>query len=74
MPHTNHPVSTDRVCRCAACDETFSGITTFDQHRVEGRCVNPAEVGLEIQNRTRGSLWADPRAKEAFKRLDSGSQ
>lgn len=40
---------------CAACHRTFSGVTTFDEHRKGNRgCVNPAQIdGLLF----RDGLW-----------------
>lgn len=29
---------------CSACHRTFSGVGTFDKHRVRGRCLDPAEI------------------------------
>lgn len=64
MPQTNHPVTADQVCRCAGCQETFSGIITFDRHRVDGSCCHPSDVGLQIDERPAGTLWADPVARQ----------
>lgn len=35
-----------RTAHCGACHRTFTGITTFDKHRVRHKCIDPATVGL----------------------------
>lgn len=34
------------VCHCsgAGCHETFSGLTWYDAHRVNGKCKDPAKL------------------------------
>lgn len=68
MPKTNHPVSRDRICRCAACGEVFFGVKNFDAHRRESTCIDPSEVGLVIKNWPKGSLWVDPKSKSRVTR------
>jgi hypothetical protein len=41
---------------CAACHDTFTTVTNFDRHRRNGRCVDPASVGLIFKN----GLWRQP--------------
>lgn len=40
---------------CAACHSTFGGVTSFDQHRRDGECVHPTELGLD----ERIGIWLD---------------
>ena len=44
-----------RIAHCAGCCRTFTGPSAFDAHRSVGRCVDPATVGLVLNNRGR---WA----------------
>ncbi|AEH07973.1 MULTISPECIES: hypothetical protein [Protofrankia] len=42
------------AAHCPGCHETFAGVGTgFDAHRVDGRCVPPAQVGLRLD----GGYW-----------------
>lgn len=36
-----------RIAHCGSCHRTFSAVSTFDRHRVKGRCVDPVSIGLE---------------------------
>lgn len=47
------------TAHCSSCHRTFSGITTFDQHRRGGSCTDPAGVGLELSSRSY-ECWANP--------------
>lgn len=40
------------TCHCDGCHHTFTGITTFDQHRRGGACKTPADAGLVLTSRT----------------------
>lgn len=33
-------------CHCTVCHTTFSGLTYFDQHRKNDKCVSPESLGL----------------------------
>jgi len=44
---------------CKVCHETFSGITAFDKHRVNGKCRPPAEVGL-VESKRAYPCWGFP--------------
>jgi len=59
MPTTNAPPGHSR-CVCRSCGETFSGLTAFDKHRRGGRCLDPAELGMEIKMGAKGSWWGLP--------------
>lgn len=52
-------------CHCSACHQTFSGITTFDAHRVanahRGKCKQPARMDL-VKNEK--GIWCVPREEE----------
>jgi hypothetical protein len=32
------------TCHCSACHRTFTGIHSFDKHRMNGKCVHPEHV------------------------------
>lgn len=53
-----------RQCHCSVCHRTFTGISTFDQHRVGGTCViGPRRVLSEKDGvwgswgSTKGKVW-----------------
>lgn len=69
---TNSPRS-----HCTVCHQTFDGVTKFDNHRYEGRCVDPSWFGWELRHgywsskeghdkddRTRDRLAATRAAKQ----------
>lgn len=31
---------------CGVCHQTFGGVRGFDDHRRDGHCLNPAELGM----------------------------
>lgn len=35
-----------RTCHCGGCHKTFSAVSSFDRHRVGGKCRTPADAGL----------------------------
>lgn len=35
---------------------TFGGVTGFDKHRKDGRCLDPADIGFE----ERDLVWREP--------------
>lgn len=48
------------TCHCGGangCHRTFTGVGHFDRHRRDGRCVDPATIGLHL---------VDGRAYEAW--------
>jgi hypothetical protein len=72
----------DGRAHCAGCHRTFSGVTTFDQHRSQagehGTCLDPETVVGKTGDRLlidRGDIWSGPEmsdeAKARFKR-DAG--
>jgi hypothetical protein len=44
---------------CGTCHRSFDDISLFDAHRVDDRCVHPAELGLIS---TRNGIWLTPLA------------
>lgn len=52
--------------RCAACHRTFGGVRGFDDHRRDGQCLNPADLGM-----TRGDagIWRVPMTDADAARL-----
>ena len=57
-----------RKCHCAAddCHQTFSTPSNFDKHRVNGACVAPQSVGLELNER---GVWRQPGETDFHDRL-----
>lgn len=45
---------TNSHAHCTVCHNTFSGVTYFDDHRLNGECINPAALGLVKLD----GLWA----------------
>lgn len=39
------------AAHCSACHTTFTGVTAFDLHRRDGKCLNPADIGLVLTGR-----------------------
>lgn len=44
----------------ALCHQTFSGVSTFDAHRRNGRCLTPAEVGMSLVPGRPYECWGYP--------------
>ncbi len=48
------------TCHCGGgCHQTFSGVTTFDRHRRNGQCLDPASVGLTLQPGRAYECWGN---------------
>jgi hypothetical protein len=45
-------------CHCSGCHQTFSAITAFDRHRVDGRCQDPHIRDLEYDEAAQ--VWRSP--------------
>jgi hypothetical protein len=43
-PDCHRPSRTQ--AHCSVCHRTFSGVGPFDQHRRDGRCIDPATLGM----------------------------
>lgn len=54
-----------KTCHCCVCHRTFTAITGFDRHRRNGKCLDPATVGLVDANRTY-SCWGWPGRNTTF--------
>ena len=48
---------------CARCHQTFSGVSGFDQHRENGRCLGPAEAGLSLLAGKAYPCWGMPHTE-----------
>lgn len=69
---------TPAQCHCVAeCHQTFGGVTMFDRHRRDGRCLDPAECGMTyrdgiwretLTDSQRGALERLKRANAAVRR------
>lgn len=71
-PQTNSVLRGKR-CRCPSCGEVFSTISNFDKHRKGNAgskvCVNPATVGLVINERNGNTYWMHPSRFETEQSL-----
>jgi hypothetical protein len=66
------------LCHCTSCHRTFGGLTGFDMHRKDGKCLDPQDLGMKITEagiwiRDLGGKWpnllaARPKRKVSFKR------
>lgn len=50
-------------CHCSGCHVTFGGVSGFDKHRQDFRCIDPAYVDLVLNAE---GCWVHP-VPEAFK-------
>lgn len=58
------------TCHCASgCHETLSSPRAFDKHRRDGRCLDPAAVGLVRSERAGYVVWGFPSDEAATERL-----
>lgn len=56
MSHEGCQLPTPSQAHCSVCHRTFSGMWAFDKHRRDGRCLDPAELGLVERDR----IWRRP--------------
>ena len=69
-PGSADPATLRHTCRCGArwsgsrtahcggtCHRTFTGVSTFDAHRVGGRCVEPGASGLVLVPGRAYEVW-----------------
>lgn len=61
------------ICVCAACERSFTGLTSFDKHhetdygrRPAVRCIDPATLGMVQQESGR---WGFPQTDAGRERL-----
>jgi hypothetical protein len=47
------------VSHCGACCVTFTGVSTFDLHRRNGRCVHPSTIGLVLVPGRAYEVWGN---------------
>lgn len=58
---------TPSQAHCAGgCHRTFGGITGFDHHRRDGRCIDPATLGMAL---TDVGIWRVPMSDDAKARF-----
>ncbi len=59
------------ACHCPTCHETFSSVDTFDRHRMDFVCRDPAERGLIRDSRgfwSRGTAMPEEAYRNAVNR------
>lgn len=61
-----HRAPSASQCLCSVCHEVFGGITYFDQHRDNGWCRNPVDLGFVVGSR---GTWGTPMDADALNRL-----
>lgn len=47
-------------CAAKGCCKTFSGISTFDRHRRNGECLDPASLGMSLLASRPYPCWGYP--------------
>lgn len=47
---------------CATCGFRFAGVPAFDRHRRNGKCLDPAAIGL-FELVSRGGAWGVPATR-----------
>ena len=52
------------VCHCTGCHRTFKGVLGFDRHRKKFTCLDPADIGMEMNEK---GFWVKPMNKSARK-------
>lgn len=56
---------TPAQAHCPTCHATFGGVTAFDRHRRDGRCVDPRALGMV----RRDGVWRQPMDPRKLARL-----
>jgi hypothetical protein len=56
---------TPTQAHCGACHRTFGAVSGFDRHRREGRCLDPAALGMAQAKR----IWRQPLSAADASRL-----
>lgn len=51
------------TAHCARCHRTFGGVSSFDRHRKDGACVDPADVGLSLLTGKAYPCWGMPHTE-----------
>lgn len=75
LPHgcggcTNRWAGTS-TAHCPTCHRTFGAVGGFDRHRRDGRCVDPATLGLVASERTGYTAWVFPISDAERARLNA---
>jgi len=60
---------TPTQAHCGACHHTFGGVSGFDRHRRDGRCLDPVSLGLSEVKR----VWRWPLSPGAAARYSRGA-
>lgn len=55
---------TPAQAHCSVCHLTFGGVTGFDAHRRDGRCLDPAQLGY-VES---AGVWRRPMTDDAMAR------
>lgn len=45
------------ACHCTGCHKTFKSLSGFDKHRRDFKCLDPLEIGMEMDSR---GIWRTP--------------
>lgn len=57
---------TPAQAHCPTCHRTFGGASGFDDHRRHGFCLNPAGLGMVLQD---DQVWRTPMDQQSLARL-----
>ena len=57
------------AAHCSGCHRTFRSVGGFDAHRVQFACVDPEELGMEMNKE---GVWRKPMPEEAKKAYKNG--
>lgn len=55
------------MAHCPTCHRTFGSVGGFDQHRKQGECLDPADLGMA----ERDGVWRTPMSDAARERMGS---
>ena len=64
-PECVHPTPAQAHCAARSCGITFGSAGGFDKHRRDGRCVDPAGLGMTETN----GVWRTPISDDDRERL-----
>jgi hypothetical protein len=64
-PDCKQPTAAQAHCTAPGCHRTFGGVSNFDRHRDDGRCLNPAPLGMV----ERDGVWRTPMPEDVAERL-----
>lgn len=61
------PTPSQAHCGARKCHQTFGGVRGFDEHRKDGQCLDPANLGMALSDL---GIWRRPMTDDARERLN----